>query len=66
MVDTITIQLNDLPKDNHHLSEKVPQKVRKLVNEAGIDIPDSNIDRAHRIEPEKDKQTGIHRKTHNI
>ena len=24
------------------------------------------IDRAHRIEPEKDKQTGIHRKTHNI
>ena len=35
------------------------QKVTKLVNEAGFDIPDSYIDKAHHIRPKKDRKQAI-------
>ena len=39
--------------------EKVLEKVKRLVNEAGVDIPDSNINKAHRIRTKKDKKQTI-------
>ena len=41
------------------MSKKVLEKVEKLVNEAGVGIPDPNIDRAHRIQPKNDKKREI-------
>ena len=41
------------------MSKKVLEKVKKLVNEARVYIPHSNIDRAHRIGPKKDKKQAI-------
>ena len=35
------------------------EKVKKLVNKAGFDIPDLNDDRAHRIGRRKDKKQEI-------
>ena len=46
--------------------EKVPEKVKKLVNEAGVDIPDLNFDREHRIGSKKEKKTDNDCKIHKI
>ena len=35
------------------------EKVKKLVNEAGVDIPGSNIDRVHPIRTTKDKNQAV-------
>ena len=35
------------------------RKLKKLINEAGVDIPESNIDRARRIGPKKDKKQAV-------
>ena len=55
------IQSKDLSKNKQHSCEKVEtsEKVKKLVNEAGVDISDSNIIIAHSIGPKKDKKRAV-------
>lgn len=52
------LRITKIPSEKDKTSEKVLEKVKKLLNKAGIDIPDSNIDRAHCI--------GTNKKTGNI
>ena len=60
------LRITNIPFEKDETSKKVLEKVKKLVNEVGVDIPDSNIDRAHRIEPKKKQKTGNHGKIDNI
>ena len=53
------LRITNIPCEKDETSEKVLEKIKRLVNEAGVDIPDSNIDRAHRIGPKKDKKQAI-------
>ena len=50
------LRITNVPCEKDETSEKVLEKVKKLVNEAGVDVPDSNIDRAHCIGPKKKKK----------
>ena len=49
----------NIPREKDEVSEKVLENVKRLVNEAWFDIPDSNIDREHRIRPKKDRKQEI-------
>ena len=61
------LRITNVPCEKDETSEKVLEKVKKLVNEAGVDVPDSNIDRAHCIGPKKkQKKTGNYCKIRNI
>ena len=62
----ICLRITNIPCEKDETSEKVLEKVKKLMNETGVDIPESNIHRAHRIGPKKDKKTGSYRKVHYI
>ena len=53
------LRITNIPCEKDETSEKVLEKVKKLINEAGVDIPESNIDRAHRIGPQKDKKQAV-------
>ena len=53
------LRITNIPCEKDETSEKVLEKIKRLVNEAGVDIPDSNIDRAHRIGPKKEKKQAI-------
>ena len=53
------LRITNIPCEKDETLEKVLEKVKKLVNEAGVDIPNSNIDRAHRIGSKKDKKQAI-------
>ena len=55
----ICLQIKNIPREKDETSEKVLEKIKRLVNEAGVNIPDSNIDRAHCIGPKKDKKQAI-------
>ena len=59
-------RISNIPCEKDEVSKKVLEKVKRLVNNAGIDIPDSNIDRVHRIGPKEDKNHCNHCKAHNI
>ena len=53
------LRITNIPCKKDETLEKVLEKVKKMINEAGIDVPDSNTDRAHRIGPKKDKKQAI-------
>ena len=47
----LCLRIEDIPVVEEETAEVVLDKVRSLINEAQIEIPDSVIDRAHRIGP---------------
>ena len=53
------LRITNIPCEKDETSEKVLEKIKRLLNEAGVDIPDSNIDRAHCIGPKKEKKQAI-------
>ena len=53
------VRITNISREDDDMLEKVLEKVKRLVNEAGVDIPDSNIDKAHRIRTKKDKKQAI-------
>ena len=59
------LRITNIPCEKDETLEKVLEKVKRLVNEAGANIPNSNIDRAYRI-GQKRQKTGNYSKVHNI
>ena len=56
----LCIRVESVPTTDNETSEKVLKKVQSLINDAECDIPDSVIDRAHRISNGyKDRKTNI-------
>ena len=53
------LRITNISCEKDGTSEKVLEKVKKLINDVGVDIPESNIDRAHRIGPKKDKKQAV-------
>ena len=60
------LRITNIPFEKDKTSKKVLEKFKKLVNEAGVDILDSNINRAQRTGPKKRQKTGNHHKVYNI
>ena len=50
------LRITNIPYEKNEASKKVLEKVKKLINEVGVHIPGSNIDKAHLTGPKKDKK----------
>ena len=49
-------------KSQNETSEHCLEKVKKIIEEIGVDVPDAVIDRAHHIRPTKEKDGNAHSK----
>ena len=50
------LRITNIPFEKNEASKKVLEKVKKLINEVGVDIPGSNIDKAHLTGSKKEKK----------
>ena len=53
------LAITNIRCEKDETTDNVLEKVKKLVNEVAVDIPDSNIDIAHQIERIKDKKQAV-------
>ena len=55
----LCLRITGVPTEENENSDKVLTKVKKLITESGVDIPDTTIDRAHRIGKRNGKNQAI-------